>query len=224
MNELARRSLREAVFGLQDGLVSTFGAVTGIAVGAASGRIAALSGLVVVAVESVSMAAGSYLSTKAHREYLESLLRDERRQIENDPEGERLELRLMYARRGWSPDEIAVLERRLMSDKSLLLEDMAHKELGIVPERLESPGSNAAVMGAAYVLGGAVPVLPYLVLPFETALPASAAATGLALFLVGAAKGRLVGGPAARAGLEMLGLGGGAGALGWLVGRLAALL
>ena len=223
MKEFVRRTIREAVFGMEDGLVSTFGAVTGIAGGTGSARVAALAGLVVVAVESVSMAAGSYLSTKAHREYLEKLLREERRQIETDPEGERREIRVMYGKRGYAEDEIVVIERRLMGDKELLLEDMAHKELGIIPERLESPPGNAAIMGFAYLLGGALPAAPYLFLPLPAAFPASALVTGTALFALGAAKGHFVGTPVGRAGLEMLGLGAGAGALGWLVGRLAGL-
>jgi VIT1/CCC1 family predicted Fe2+/Mn2+ transporter len=222
VKELARRSIRDGVFGLEDGLVSTFGAVTGVAMGTGSARVAALSGLVIVAVESVSMAAGSYLSTKSHRELLEQLIREERRQIDDDPEGERLEIRRMYAERGWREEEIVVVERRLMSDKELLLEDMAHKELGVVPGRLESPSGNALVMGVAYVLGGALPAAPYLFLPLPAAVPLSAAATGLALFALGAAKGRLVGSSPLRSGLEMLGLGAGAGALGWLVGRAAS--
>jgi VIT1/CCC1 family predicted Fe2+/Mn2+ transporter len=220
MERLVRASLRDAVFGLQDGLVSTLGAVTGVAAGTGDARAAAIAGLVVVAVESVSMAAGSYLSTKTHREYLERLLREEQAQIERDPEGERLEIRSMYAARGWHPDEIALIERRLMGDKALLLEDMAHKELGFVPDRLDSPGGGAAVMGVAYLLGGAAPVAPYLLLPLGPALIASAAATGLSLLAAGVVKGRLVGVSPARSGLEMLALGAGAAALGWLVGAL----
>lgn len=58
-------SIREVIFGLEDGLVSTLGAVTGIAAGAQSTFIVILSGLVLIAVEATSMAAGSYLSNKA---------------------------------------------------------------------------------------------------------------------------------------------------------------
>ncbi len=58
-------SIREIVFGLEDSLVSTLGAVTGIAAGAQSTYIVILSGLVLIAVEATSMAAGSYLSSKS---------------------------------------------------------------------------------------------------------------------------------------------------------------
>jgi len=58
-------SFREIIFGLEDSLVSTLGAVTGIAVGAGSEYVVILSGLVLIAAEGMSMAAGSYLSSKS---------------------------------------------------------------------------------------------------------------------------------------------------------------
>src|SRR5689334_1511262 len=73
-------AIRELVFGLEDGLVSTLGAVAGIAAGTEDGRIVVLSGLVLVSVEALSMAAGSYLSNKSHREMLEKRIEDERRE------------------------------------------------------------------------------------------------------------------------------------------------
>ena len=221
MKELIRRFLRDAVFGLQDGLVSTLGAITGIAAGVGDGSVVALAGLVVVAVESVSMAAGTYLSSKSQREYLESLLEEEAGQHASDPEGERREIRRMYGERGYAPGEIALIERRLMSDRRLLLEDMAHKELGIIPDRLERPSGNAASMGLAYILGGGIPVAPYFLLPISDARPLSLAITGAALFALGAFKGRLVRKSWLRSGFEMLAVGAGACALGYAVGRLA---
>jgi len=204
VNAFLRHRLRDAVFGAQDGLVSTLGALTGIAEGTQSGGLVVLSGFVIVAVESLSMAAGSYLSSKTQRQYLEHLLEEERTAIATDPEGEREEIGAMYRTRGYTEEEIAVIANRLVSDPALLLEDMAHKELGICPATLEEPVGNAVVMGSAYVLGGLVPVLPYLLVPFADALPTSIAGTCLALFAMGAWKGRAVGRGWLRSGLEVL--------------------
>lgn len=220
MKELIRSGIRDSVFGIQDGLVSTLGALTGIAAGTQNTSFVLISGVVVVAVESISMAGGSYLSSRANREYLEHLLAEEKSQIETDPEGERGEIRQMYADRGFSQEEIALIERRLMSDPKLLLEDMAHKELGISPQGLEAPGANALFMGMAYVLGGAVPLGPYLLWPVSTAMPVSVATTAAALFAMGAAKGRLVRRSWWASGLETLGIGAAACALGFVLGRL----
>ena len=66
----ARSRLREAIFGTQDGLISTLGALTGIAAGTQNREAVIVAGLVIIVVESLSMAAGSYLSSKSQREYL----------------------------------------------------------------------------------------------------------------------------------------------------------
>jgi len=224
MKEFLRHRLRDAVFGSQDGLVSTLGALTGIAEGTQSGRFVVLSGFVIVAVESLSMAAGSYLSSKTQREYLEHLLEEERKAIATNPEDERREIGAMYRARGYAEEEIAIISRRLMSNPELLLEDMAHKELGICPATLEEPVGNAAVMGSAYVAGGLIPILPYLLLPFGAALLASVTATFVALFTLGAWKGRVVGRRWWLSGLEVLLLAALTTLAGFVIGKIGRLL
>jgi VIT1/CCC1 family predicted Fe2+/Mn2+ transporter len=222
LGEDAMRSrIREAVFGVQDGLVSTLGALTGIAAGTQQREPVVIAGLVIIVVESLSMAAGSYLSSKSQREYLERLLREEEEEIAKDPEGERAELWEMYRQRGYTDEEIPIIVNRLMSHPKLLLEDMAHKELGIVPTQMEKPLSNALVMGTAYVAGGLVPVLPYILLPLASAMPVSIGGTVIVLFIFGGLKGRLVRQSWWRSGLEMLAVAGLAAVAGFVVGRFA---
>lgn len=221
MGDQIRNRIRDAVFGTQDGLISTLGALTGIAEGTQDRQAVVIAGLVIVVVESLSMAAGSYLSSKSHRQYLEHLLRQEHESILKDPESERKELRQMYRARGYREEEIDVIEKRLFSNKLLLLEDMAHKELGITPQTLEDPTANAFVMGTAYVAGGIVPVLPYWFAPIPTAMPASVLLAFSALFLLGAVKGRVVRRNWWLSGLEMVGIAGLAALAGFLVGRAA---
>jgi predicted membrane protein (TIGR00267 family) len=214
-----RTEVREAVFGVQDGLISTLGALTGIAAGTQNRDAVIVAGFVIIAVESLSMAAGSYLSSKSQREYLQRLLKEEEEEIARNPEGERKELRDMYRARGFTEPEIDIIANRIMSNPKLLLEDMAHKELGITMTDLEEPLSNALVMGVAYVLGGSVPVLFYVLLPLSAALPVSVAGTLLALFLFGGLKGRFVNQSWWRSGLEMLTVAGLAALAGFLIGR-----
>lgn len=218
---LVRARLRDAVLGAQDGLISTMGAVTGIAAGTSDTTTVVIAGMVIVAVESLSMAAGSYLSSKSQRQYLERLLREEEQRIAANPEGERRELWAMYRARGYSDHEIKHIVQRLMSNPSLLLEEMAHKELGICPATLEEPRGNALAMGLTYVAGGFVPLLPYFFLPLAVALPLSVVGTLLTLFAVGAAKGRLVRQDWKGSGLEMLLTAGAAALLGYGIGKLA---
>jgi len=170
------------------------------------------------------MAVGSYLSSKTQREYLEHLLGEERKAIATNPEDERREIGAMYRARGYAEEEIAIISRRLMSNPELLLEDMAHKELGICPAALEEPVGNAAVMGSAYVGGGLIPILPYLLLPFGAALFASVTATFVALFALGAWKGRVVGRRWWRSGLEVLLLAALTTLAGFVIGKIGRLL
>ena len=221
MSDLVRSRLRDAVFGTQDALISTLGALTGIAEGTQDRGAVVIAGLVIIVVESLSMAAGSYLSSKSQREYLERLLREEEAAITNDPEGERREVWEMYRARGYADAEIAIVERRLFSNKTLLLEDMAHKELGICPQAMEDSVGNAVVMGAAYVLGGLMPVVPYLIWPMQPAMRVSIAGTLLALFAFGGVKGRVVGQVWWRSGVEMLTVAGLAGLAGFVIGHVA---
>lgn len=211
-------AIRELVFGLEDGLVSTLGAVAGVAAGTADGRIVVLSGLVLIAVEALSMAAGSYLSSKSHREMLEKRIEDERREIEEKPEEETEELRVMYRQRGFSEDEIAILVRRITADKKLWLEEMTAKELGIGSADLEQPTSRALVMGVAYIVGGAVPVLPFLLLPIDAALKVSVVAAVVTLFGIGFAKAGVTGRSRWKGGLEMVLIASCAAVLGYLIG------
>lgn len=221
ISEVVRSRLRDAVFGTQDGLISTLGALTGIAEGTESRETVVISGIVIIVVESLSMAAGSYLSSKSQRQYLQRLLREEEETIARDPEGERREIWAMYRARGYPDEEIEMIANRLLSDKELLLEDMAHKEMGISPARLESPAGNALVMGIAYILGGLIPVFPYLTLSMNAAVPVSILGTLIALFLFGGLKGRLIGQTGWRSGLEMVGIAGLAAVAGYGIGRLA---
>lgn len=216
-----RRSMRDVVFGLEDGIVSSLGALIGIAEGTRSGPLVALSGFVIIAVESLSMAGGSYLSSKAHREYLQRLLREEEKAIDEDPAGERREIREMYGRRGYSRREIKMIEKRLLADRRLLLEDMAHKELGIIPGEIESPSANALAMGVSYVFGGAVPMVPYLIFDVGPAMAVSLAGSIAAILVLGAVKGKLVGRSPWLSAIEMLAVAGGAAGVGYLIGRVA---
>jgi predicted membrane protein (TIGR00267 family) len=212
-------SMRELVFGLEDSLVSTTGAVAGIAAGTDNAKIVILSGVVLVVVEALSMTAGSYLSNKSHREMLEKKIRDEKDEIETKPEEETEELRLMYKARGFSEAEIAILVKRITSDKKLWLEEMMAKELRIGAAELDEPKISAAVMGVAYVIGGSVPVLPYVFMSVHPATIASVAIAGTALFGLGYWKATVTGLSRLRSGTEMLVIAAAAALAGYVIGK-----
>lgn len=215
-----RESIRELVFGLEDGLVSTLGAIIGIAAGTGDRRIIILSGFVIVVVEAFSMAAGSYLSSKSHRELLQRKIAEEREEIETKPEEEREELAAMYRERGFDDAEVAILVRRITSDKRLWLEEMIAKELRIGLGELEMPASNAAVMWTAYTVGGFVPVIPFLLLPIPAAIAVSVLCTGIGLFALGFWKAKTTGGKPLAGGAEMLIVSAAASVAGYAIGTV----
>lgn len=211
--------LREAVFGVEDGMVSTLGSITGIAAATGDPFTTVLAGFIIVSVESISMAVGSYLSTKSERAVDERKLFEEKEELLRYPEEEKQELVAMYVKDGW-PKELAVrMAKTASQNKQLFLQEMAFRELKIIPEKLERPLVNAVVMGVAYVIGGAIPLIPYLVFHLSTAIMVSIVITLIGLFAVGAATTKFSHRRWWIAGLEMLILAGLAALVGYSVGQ-----
>lgn len=212
-------SIRELIFGLEDSLVSTLGVVVGVGAGTADAKVVILSGIVLVVVEALSMAAGSFISSKSHRQMLEQAVREEEYEIEHEPEEETEELRGMYRARGFSEDEVAILVRRVTSDKKLWLEEMMSKELKINSMDLEEPKKNAVVMFFSYLAGGVVPVIPFAMLPVPTAMVVATCLTLVTLFCVGFAKGRVLQHDGVKSGVEMVVVSASAALIGFLIGK-----
>lgn len=211
--------IREGVFGMEDGMVSTFGAITGIATATQNPFTVILSGSIIIAVECISMAVGSYLSSKSERAIDERKLHEERIELKTYPEEEKKELVGMYVKDGW-PKELATKMAEVASqNKKLFLKEMAYRELKVFPENLESPIKNAVTMGLTYIVGGLLPLFPYFFIPIQEAIFVSMGISLVGLFLLGAATTKFSKRPWWRAGLEMVALAAAAAGVGYLVGQ-----
>lgn len=214
--------IREVIFGMEDGLVSTMGAVTGIAAASNNHFVVILSGLVIIAVESVSMGVGSYLSSKSEKEIDERKLFEERFELKKFPEEERVELVGMYVDDGWPKklaEEMALVASK---NKKLFLQEMAYRELKVFPDQMEQPLHNGAAMGVAYVIGGSIALLPYLfITDVRAAIPYSVAIALISLFLLGAHTAKFSKRNWWKAGLEMFALATVAALFGYLAGQVA---
>lgn len=215
--------LREIIFGLEDGMVSTLGAVTGIAIGSGNHYITILSGMVLIFVESLSMAAGTYLSSKSERAIAERYLAEEREEIRRFPKKEKEELRAFYKPYGFTEKELDVIEKKMSVNGDLLLEEMARRELKIFPDRLEKPKANALYMGFSYLLGGAIPLVSYFFLPISSAILFSIPLTTLGLFVLGVLTARFTVVPWWKSGLEMVTVAMSAAIVGYLVAKVVQL-
>ncbi len=217
-------TIREVVFGMEDGMVSTLGAITGIAAGTQDHFTVVLSGFVIISVESISMAVGSYLSSKSERSIDERKLKEEAEELVRYPKEEKEELVEMYVADGWDKTLAKEMAEAASKNKELFLKEMAYRELKIIPDKMEEPLKNALAMGFSYIGGGSIPLIPYLWLPLGTAAMVSIVCTLAALFLLGVATTKFSKRSWWKAGLEMFLLASAAAGIGFLVGRAAETL
>ncbi|OGH69577.1 MAG: hypothetical protein A2754_03045 [Candidatus Magasanikbacteria bacterium RIFCSPHIGHO2_01_FULL_47_8] len=212
--------IREIVFGMEDGMVSTMGAITGIAVGTRDHFIIVLSGLVIISVESISMAVGSYLSSKSEREIEERKLGEERIELQKFPKEEEKELEGMYIKDGWPKELAGSMAKAASKNKHLFLQEMAYRELKIIPEKMEHPLQNGVAMGIAYIIGGAIPLFPYLVMSSLSQTIFFSVGVGVVgLFVLGAVTAKFSKRTWWKAGFEMFALASAAALIGYLVGQ-----
>jgi VIT1/CCC1 family predicted Fe2+/Mn2+ transporter len=214
-------TLRAAIFGVNDGLVSNAALIMGFAGAAQDRGVIVLAGIAGLLAGAFSMGAGEYVSMRVQREVLERMLHLEAHELGTDPIGERDELAELYERKG-VPRELAdSLATELSKDPAVALDTHAREELGIDPdEGLGSPGAAAASSFLTFAAGAFVPLAPFLVVGGTAAIAASAVLAGTALLGVGALTSRLTGRPALVSALRMLAIGGGAATVTYLIGVL----
>lgn len=198
-------SIRDVIFGLEDGMVSTLGVIVGIAAGTANRSVVLFSGAVVVLVEALSMSAGTYLSTKSEKELEQHFIREEEEEIDRDAEDERREVAEILQRQGYSQELQQQLLLHITSDKKRWLEFMALHELKVIPEdtRLSDIIRNAAAMWLSYIIGGVIALLAFAVAPLAFAPVLAIIIVVIALFLLGTFKGLMLRLNWLTSGLEM---------------------
>lgn len=204
---VAGGSVRAAVLGVNDGLVSNFGLVWGVAGGTSDTQIVLLAGVAGLLAGAFSMAAGEYVSMRAHRDLSEYRLEIERREIEEFPEEEARELALIYRLKGMTDEESDALAKRIMQDPEVALDTMAREELGIDPTQLGSPWGATISSFVSFTMGAVVPVLPYALGATGSAFFLSGGLSALALFIVGSAMALMSRKGFLRGGLRMLMIG-----------------
>ena len=200
-------SLRAAVFGINDGLVSNFSLVMGFAGAEARPEYILLAGIAGLLAGSFSMAAGEYVSMSAQRELFEQQIAMEKEELEMSPKEEEEELSLIYQAKGLPEHEASLLARRIIANPRTAIDTLAREELGLDPSELGSPWVAALSSFLAFVIGALVPVIPYLFTSGTVAWAASALLSCLALFAIGAVLSIFSARGPILSGLRMLGIG-----------------
>jgi VIT1/CCC1 family predicted Fe2+/Mn2+ transporter len=213
--------VREAIFGAQDGLVSTLAIVSTVS-GATNNRYPVLiAGLAAALAGTFSMAAGEYLSSKSQREISLAQIADEREKVGDHRTEAQAEFTYLLEEDGLPLDEASLVATAIARHPEVLLNMKVLKQYGVAVEEAQgSPLQGAAVMGAAFALGALAPVLPYLVLPIGAAVSVSVIATGGVLFAIGVVKTRWTHGDPIWSGVEILAIGAVAGVVGYFFGSI----
>ncbi len=213
-------SLRASIFGVNDGLVSNASLVIGVAAANPGPSFVILAGVAGLVAGAFSMAAGEYISMKVQREVFESQIALERNELDERPDAEMEELQVIFEAKGVPPEDAARIAGHIMADPEVALALMAREELQLNPDDLGSPWRAAGGSFVAFCLGAVLPILPFIFATGYTALLVSLAVTGVALLTVGSFTARLTRRSLLFGGLRMLGIGGVATAVTYLVGRV----
>lgn len=219
----ARHSyLRDFVYGAIDGTVTTFAVVSGVAGAGLNPQIVIVLGLANLLGDGFSMAASNYLGTKTDEQLREKAKKMERRHIREAPEGEREEVRQIFAEKGFRGDDLERAVEIITANEQRWVNTMLVDELGMTLEG-PSPFKAATTTFCAFCLVGLLPLLVFIYGHFvptqtNTLYTVSSVLTGVAFFLVGAAKSQFVDQKWYWSGLETFSVGGVAALLAYIVG------
>lgn len=221
-------SIRNVIYGVNDGLTATLGVLAGVGGASIEPRVVLIGGLSAMVASGVSMAGGAYLATKSQREVFEGQLAREAAEIEAMPELEKQELVEIYRSKGLTADEAKTIVDRITQDKKVWLETQAREELGLDAAQFENPAREGLVAGISTLIGGAIPVVGYLLgravmgsgFAGRGSLAIAFIVCAVFLFLIGSARSIFTGKGGVRSGAEMLAVGTVVAALTYVVGVL----
>jgi VIT1/CCC1 family predicted Fe2+/Mn2+ transporter len=210
--------LRDWVYGGIDGTVTTFAIMAGVVGASLSYGVVIILGLANLLADGFSMAAANYTGTKAEHDEYQKLRHMEERHVAVAPEGEREEIRQIFRAKGFEGEALETAVNVITNQRERWIDTMMAEEHGL-PANIRSPLKAAAMTFVAFVLCGAVPLLPYVLMLPSPEIP-SAVMAGVTFFGIGSLRSHWSATPWWRAGLETLGIGMLAAGVAYLVGDL----
>lgn len=176
--------IRDVVYSANDGIVTTFAVVAGVAGAGLQTNVILILGFANLLADGLSMAIGNYLGTKSEREYEESERKMEEWEIEHLPEEEKSEIREIYRKKGFQGKDLDRAVEIITSDKDQWVREMMVDELEIIDKFETSPLNHGIATFISFAIAGILPLIPYL-FGMRYAWQFSIAMTGVALFVVG---------------------------------------
>ncbi|MGB8930217.1 MAG: VIT1/CCC1 transporter family protein, partial [Anaeromyxobacteraceae bacterium] len=212
-------SVRAAIFGMNDGLVSNLSLIVGVAGAGVEPKTVVITGFAGLLAGAFSMAAGEYSSVASQRDLLTRQVDLEKREIQDAPEEEAAELTLIFQQKGLSPEQAARTAAELLKNPDSAADTLIREELGLDPDDLGSPMGAAVASLALFSVGAIVPIVPFLVTTGTPAIITAGALAGIVLAGVGGFVGFLSGTSVLRSAFRMVGLAALAAGITWAVGR-----
>jgi len=216
-----RQYVSDAVLGGIDGCVTTFAVVSGTLGAGFPSLVAVILGFANLVADGFSMAISNYESNKAQQEFIDSVRQTEEKHINKIPEGEREEIRQIFYRKGFREDILKTIVETISRDKNLWIDTMLTEEHGI-HKIATNPWKSAGTTFVAFIIVGAVPLLPFIVLSLtmQQQFILSAGMAGTMFFLIGMLKSFVFHKPLLLSGLRTLLTGSIAAGLAFLIGYL----
>ncbi len=201
--------LRDVVIGMSDGLTVPFALAAGLTGAVSASRIVLTAGAAEITAGAIAMGLGGYLAARGDAEHYASERAREVREVEVVPKLEAKEVAEVFEGYGLTPEETAPLVDALRKRPEAWVDFMMRFELGLEKPEAGRALSSALTIAFAYIAGGVIPLVPYIVVADSSrALPFSAVTTLVALFAFGFVKGRFAGSSAVRSALQTTLIGG----------------
>jgi len=197
--------IRSVLLGLNDGLISTFTLLVGVAAAtlASSGSILViLTGIAAMVSGAISMGLGEYVSSKSEYNYIKNEIKKEKAEISLFPEEEKAEVRIIFNKMGFDGDTLDACVEKITSNEEIWLNFLIKSELGL--EEPENPIIGAILTFFSFILGAFIPLFPYFLDLNLVSLILSSVFSFGSLFIVGILKTKITGESWIKGSLEML--------------------
>ncbi len=216
----AGETVRDIVIGMSDGLTVPFALAAGLSGATSATGIIITAGLAEIAAGSIAMGLGGYLAARSDAEHYMSERRREELEVKEKTDAEKAEVTEIFTTYGLTPEESAPIVAALSKRPKAWVDFMMRFELGLEEPDPKRALSSALTIALSYIVGGLIPLSPYILMPtVQAALLTSVAATLLALLIFGYIKGRFTGARPVRSAIQTALIGGLAAAAAFLIAR-----
>lgn len=186
------RIIRDIVYAIDTGLVTTVAFIAGISISLVTRNRVISAGLIQIISGTLAIFFGSYISTKAQKNFFESQIEREKREIEEDPQKETQEIREVFKDMGFVEEEQEIAVKRITVNKQKWLEFMVQEEIGISPGLIDNPFEIGFISAGSFILGALPAIFPFFIFANVTkAMLVSAISVLIFLFILGTIKTRV---------------------------------